>query len=90
MTLEALLNLKALIELNLQYNQISGIQLPEGAFPKLQVLNLSFNRIPPSHLTELRVIKELRILDLSSNDLCTLPEDLSFLPNLEDLNLSSN
>ena len=53
-------------------------------------MNLSFNRIPPSHLTELRVLKELRILDLSANDLCTLPEDLSFLPNLEDLNLSSN
>lgn len=32
----------------------------------------------------------MRVLEIASNDLCTLPSDLSFLSALEEINLSSN
>jgi Leucine-rich repeat (LRR) protein len=32
----------------------------------------------------------LRVLEIASNDLCTLPSDLSFLKTLEEVNMSSN
>lgn len=35
-------------------------------------------------------MKKLSVLDLASNDLVTLPESLSFLDSVEELNLSSN
>ena len=33
---------------------------------------------------------KLRVLNIASNDFCTLPSDLSFFHSLEELNLSSN
>jgi Leucine-rich repeat (LRR) protein len=35
-------------------------------------------------------LPSLLILNLASNDLCTLPSDLSYLKQLEELNLASN
>ena len=35
-------------------------------------------------------MNKLRHLEIASNDLCTLPSDLSFLKSLEEINLSSN
>lgn len=56
----------------------------------MQILHLSYNKIPPSHLSELGHLKNLRVLEIASNDFCTLPGDLSFLKTLEEINLSSN
>jgi len=39
---------------------------------------------------ELQYLTNLRVLNMASNDLCTLPDDLSALKNLEEFNLSSN
>ena len=59
-------------------------------FPRLETLHLSYNAIPSSHVTQMRYLRKLRVLDLASNDLITLPDDLSFFTQLEDLNVSAN
>jgi Leucine-rich repeat (LRR) protein len=69
---------------------LDHLELASGAFPQLQVLHLSYNKIPPSHLVELQTLQSLRVLEIASNDFCTLPNDLSFLRTLEEINLSSN
>ena len=59
-------------------------------FPVLEKLYLSYNQIPVSHLQNLKYLGSLQELDLAANDLVTLPDDMSFLINVENLNLSSN
>lgn len=59
-------------------------------FQHLKYLHLSYNRIPAAHMQMLQHLPNLLILNLASNDLCTLPSDLSYLKNLEELNLASN
>ena len=56
----------------------------------MHTLHLSYNRIPPGHLPTLGYLKNLQVLNIGSNDLCTLPSDLSFFHSLQELNLSSN
>ena len=50
----------------------------------------SYNRLPPNQLDSLRLLPKLKVLNIASNDFCTLPEDLSFLENVEEIDLSSN
>lgn len=88
--MQQLSNLIAIEELDLQYNNIDHLELPQGSFQKLVSLKLSYNRIPPAQIAELSQLPKLKILDLASNDLCTLPSDMSFLPELEQLNLACN
>lgn len=38
----------------------------------------------------MQYLNKLRVLEVASNDLCTLPSDLSFFKVLEEINLSSN
>mmetsp|Transcript_36318 Transcript_36318/g.35923 ORF Transcript_36318/g.35923 Transcript_36318/m.35923 type:complete len:129 (-) Transcript_36318:1241-1627(-) len=59
-------------------------------FPQLEKLHLSYNNIPANNLISLSYLPKLNLLDLASNDLVTLPESLSFLSTVEELNLSSN
>jgi Leucine-rich repeat (LRR) protein len=59
-------------------------------FPKLENLNLSYNSISPGSIRHLYAIKRLKVLDLSGNNLVTLPEDMYEFSALEELNLSSN
>ena len=59
-------------------------------WPSLESLDLSFNRLPVSALCSLRVLRCLRVLDLSGNSLSQLPDDLSFLESLEKLSLAHN
>lgn len=61
-----------------------------GCFPNLHTLHLSYNQIPPSHLQDLGMLPELQILNLGSNNLSTLPTDMSFFHCLEEFNLSAN
>ena len=88
--IEQLSNLTNLAELNLQFNSLASLLINEDMFPQLEKLHLSFNHIPVSHIANLRHLRCLQVLDLASNDLVTLPEDLSFLMSVEELNLSSN
>jgi Leucine-rich repeat (LRR) protein len=53
-------------------------------------LHLSYNKIPPGHLVQLSYLPNLKLLEIASNDFCTLPSDLSGFKSLEELNLSSN
>ncbi|CDW73960.1 leucine rich repeat family protein [Stylonychia lemnae] len=89
--LEQLKNLKALSEVNLQYNMIQTIPaLTQEDFPKLEYLNLSYNSITPSSIRSLFNLKKLKTLDLQGNSLVTLPDDMFELSGVEELNLSSN
>eukprot|EP00826_Nyctotherus_ovalis_P046588 TRINITY_DN5280_c0_g1_i5.p1 TRINITY_DN5280_c0_g1~~TRINITY_DN5280_c0_g1_i5.p1 ORF type:complete len:622 (+),score=158.02 TRINITY_DN5280_c0_g1_i5:427-2292(+) len=88
--LEQLANLKGLVELHLQYNFISSLQVAPASFPLLEILSMGFNSIPGGHILQLAQLPSLRVLDLSGNELCVLPEELSSFTRLEELNLSSN
>jgi Leucine-rich repeat (LRR) protein len=59
-------------------------------FLKVESLNLSYNQISPASIRNLYTIKRLKSLDLSGNNILTLPDDLSQLRFLEELNISSN
>lgn len=59
-------------------------------FPHLHTLHLSYNRIPTKDLSDLGNLQSLQVLNLASNNLCTLPANLGFLHSLQELNLSSN
>lgn len=83
-------NLLALQDLDLQYNNLAFLQVFHNSFVHLHALNLSYNKIPPAHLVELGHLQSLQVLELASNDLCTLPSDLSFLRQVTHLNLASN
>ena len=89
--LEQMKNLKALIDLNIQYNQIQSIPaLAIEDFPKLETLNLSYNHLSPASIRNMYQIPRLKTLDLAGNNLLTLPEDLYQLQSVEELNLASN
>lgn len=80
-----------LLVLKLQSSLISDLNFPkEILFPKLQELNLSFNRINTNQLSSLLPFTSLHSLSLSGNDLRELIEDWSSLKNLEELDLSLN
>jgi len=84
-------NLQALVELNLMCNKINIIpEIPEHAFRHLEVMNLSFNKIPAANISNLAAIPRLSTLDLSSNDLYTLPDNLEKFTSLKELILSGN
>jgi len=84
-------NLESLTDLTLMCNKIT--QIPELSFPSfrcLETLNLSFNCVSAQTILNLGSLPRLSILDLSNNDLCTLPEDLSYFKALQELKLGSN
>lgn len=64
--------------------------LTKDDFPKLEVLNLSYNAITPASIRNLYAISRLKFLDLQGNNLLTLPDDMKEFKCLEELNLSSN
>lgn len=89
--LHQLCALAALEELRLQCNGIRVLEeLPRGAFPRLEVLDLSFNAVEPDSLTALAALPRLRELDLTGNELSSLPRDMGALERLEDLRLDDN
>lgn len=65
-------------------------EIPEYAFRNLENLNLSFNKIPAANIMNLASLPRLTTLDLSSNDLYTLPENLDKFTTLKELILSGN
>lgn len=80
-----------LLVLKLQSSLITNLNFPsENVFPKLQELNLSFNRINTNQLPSLLPFTSLHLLSLSGNDLREVIEDWSSLKNLDELDLSLN
>jgi Leucine-rich repeat (LRR) protein len=69
-------------------NQVGEVTRED--FPKLEVLDLSYNSISAQCITNLYCLKRLKKLDLSANSLAVLPPDLNCFTVLEELNLSSN
>jgi Leucine-rich repeat (LRR) protein len=74
-----LANLVALEELDMQYNNMTALQLLPDMFPQLHTVHLSYNKIPKEHLSDLGHLTQLQVLNLASNNLCTLPLDMSYL-----------
>lgn len=86
--LEAFKGLDALLELKLQGNQLSS--LPFIHFPKLLLIDLSYNYIPNLGASDLQT-PHLEALKVASLGLATVNEALiSSLKNLHDLDLSMN
>ena len=88
--LEGLAYLPALQELHLDCNGLTDLACPPGGFPRLEVLNLSYNAVPPASLLALADLPKLRELDLSNNGLSALPADLSGFGALQRLNCDHN
>ena len=77
-------------EEELQMMRQQGLYSSASVFPSLVTLNVSFNRIRSSELLQLNQLRALERLDLSSNNLKSLPSDMSFLPNVTMLALENN
>ncbi|KAM3936227.1 X-ray radiation resistance-associated protein 1 [Leptodactylus fuscus] len=98
--LEAFRTFPALRELDLSMNGIHRITVTPGEFPKLEVLDLSYNSLFPGDISHLGVLPHLRVLCLTGNSLTHLPPDLSappvnnpeipMFPNLQVLKLDDN
>eukprot|EP01065_Artemidia_motanka_P014514 TRINITY_DN18436_c0_g1_i1.p1 TRINITY_DN18436_c0_g1~~TRINITY_DN18436_c0_g1_i1.p1 ORF type:complete len:696 (+),score=270.63 TRINITY_DN18436_c0_g1_i1:260-2089(+) len=90
LALSDLAPLKALEELHMHCCRLRELEVPAGAFQKVETLNLSFNHLPPQSLTALFALPSLLRLDLSCNDLTELPADLSPLAQLQQMALENN
>lgn len=76
--------------MELSLDNISIIQVPDLSLPFLRILRISQNELP-SFPPELAAnLTSLRELDLSENDLTTVPLITHSLPNLRALSLAGN
>nr|CCC94454.1 putative leucine-rich repeat protein (LRRP) [Trypanosoma congolense IL3000] len=71
-------------------NQTVGCSTHDVLLTNLHTLNLSFNRIPSSHILHLSYFPSLEKLDLSGNKLGKLPDDLGFLTSVTHFALERN
>lgn len=92
-----LVTLPSLKSLNVSYNELNGFPLPDAWGSKLAILNLSHNKIykgaytPSGGLhTGAQTNKTLWYLDISSNNLQTLPPWVLQLRALRSLHVENN
>ena len=64
--------------------------MPVAEIRKLETLVLSYNRIPADQINRLAGLPRLLKLDLSYNDLYTLPENMSGFAGFKTLALAGN
>lgn len=81
--------LNKLKELRIVCNEIINIDEING-YPSLQILDLSYNKLTQDSIISLTTLTNLKELDLSGNNLLTLPTQLSLFVNLERLILEHN
>ena len=84
--------LPAVEEVRLQCNALRDHgprDLAPGAFARLTALDLAYNRLSGEAIAELRALPRLQSLDLTCNELATLP-DMSAFPCLERLVVERN
>lgn len=67
-------NLKCL---SLNCNGIKSIRLKHGEFDCLENLDLSFNSLVPTDISHLGILKNLKVLKLTGNNLTYLPDTFS-------------
>ena len=87
--LDQICRLSILIKLNLSHNLLLFLPPGIGQLPKLEVLDIRFNRLK-SIPTEISHLVELKQLRMSSNHILKLPESIRACLCLEELDLSSN
>lgn len=80
------INLECLQYLNCADNNLSSLSL--GNHPQMQILVARNNSLIQCEISSL--CKQLTSIDLSQNDLTTIPETVCELPCLEKLNVSGN
>ena len=81
--------LPRLKELRIVCNNIETIDEIHG-YEALQCLDLSYNKLIPDSVLSLSILPNLRELDLSGNNLITLPSQMNLFINLERLVLEHN
>ncbi|XP_046723436.1 X-ray radiation resistance-associated protein 1 isoform X2 [Silurus meridionalis] len=81
LTLEAFSRFPALRELELSLNCISTVKVNAVDFPKLEVLDLSYNNLSSDSILAIGLLQRLKVLYLTGNGLQTLPPDMT-VPNI--------
>lgn len=77
LSLESLAALPAVVELRLHCNGVREVgELPSGCFPRLEVLDLSYNALTAPGIDALAQLPNLRELDLTCNALEALPRSM--------------
>jgi Leucine-rich repeat (LRR) protein len=87
---ESLLNLHSLIHLEIGLNNINRIHKDIGNLQNLQKLCLGGNNIDKTMLHRLKLLKNLRDLDIYDNKLGDLPDSIGDLHQLINISLHNN
>lgn len=82
-------DMPSLAELRLSCNYIEQIFTIQG-YPQLQYLDLSYNRLSGDSVLALAALPQLRDLDLTGNELKSLPPNMASFQTLERLVLEHN
>ncbi|KAG7321127.1 hypothetical protein KOW79_015542 [Hemibagrus wyckioides] len=77
LTLEAFSRFPALRELELLLNGLSTVEVNAVDFPRLEVLDLSYNNLSSNSILAIGLLPRLKVLHLTGNNLHTLPLDMA-------------
>jgi len=77
-------------ELILSYNNIRTLPGEMGRMTKVTVFKIDHNLLEGSLIGEIRQMSQLKILDVSNNNMTGMPAEIGQLSKLETLNYSNN